>query len=313
MKRVLLFSVLAFLLPRVVLAENDTVAPETFQFVERNGKPLLMDVYHPVHPRPDSACIVYMFGGGFVVGARDEEYNRNYCQALVKHGFTVVAVDYRLHLKEVDFDTVTLLTMQRVFRDAINIAASDGAAAVAYLYKNAAAWGVARNRVILVGTSAGAISVLQLDYCRANSFPPASELPKDFIPAAVVAYSGAVYAEGGRPHYATPPAPTFFLHGTADKIVNYKKFPPVLRNGLYGVKKLQKIFLRNDYPHWIMRFDGIGHEVATLPIYTIPEFVAFVDATLSGRRMFYDATVRDNNVVPTEWSRMNVLDLYNGE
>lgn len=313
MKKTLLFLVLAFLVPRIVFAENDTVAPETYQFVVRNGKPLLMDVYHPVHPRPDSACVVYMFGGGFVIGARNEEYNRNYCQALVKQGFTVVAVDYRLHLKEVNFDTVTLFTMQSVFHKAIDVAAEDGAAALAYLCKNAAAWGVAENRVILVGSSAGAIAVLQIDYCRANGMSPVAELPEGFSPAAVVAYSGAVYAERGKPKYATPPAPTFFLHGTADKIVNYKKFPPVLRNGLYGVKKLQKIFMRNKYPHWIMRFEGIGHEVASLMLYTIPEFVAFVDATLSGRVMFYDATVRDNNVVPTKWSKMNVFDLYKGE
>ena len=135
-------------------------------------------------------------------------------------------------------------------------------------------------------------------------------MPEGFVPAAVVAYSGAVYAEGGKPKYKTAPAPTFFLHGTKDRIVNYKKFPPLLRNGLYGPKKLQRIFRRNDYPHWIFRFEGIGHEVATLPIYMMPEFNAFVNATLKGRLMYYDCTVRDSRVLPSKWSKMGVFDLY---
>lgn len=289
---------------------RDTVVPQTFEYVRRGDRAMLLDVYLPLAPRPDSACVVYMYGGGFVEGSRCDEWSRNYCQMMAARGFVVVAFDYRLHLREVSFDTVTLFQTQGVFRDAINMAAADCAAALAFVYSHAAGWGVASNRIVLTGCSAGAIGVLQLDYCRVNNLPPAVELPEGFVPAAIVSYAGAVYADGGKPKYAGRPAPTFFLHGTKDRIVNYKKFPPVLRSGLYGSNTLQKVFAKNNYSHWIYRFEGIGHEVAILHPATIPEFIAFVDKCLAGREMFYDATVRDTSVVPTKWSELGVFDLY---
>ena len=311
MKRLFLLIMLSV----VVLAnatERDTVVPRTYEYVQRDGKPLLMDVYLPSAPRADSACVVYLFGGGFFSGSRDMEVVRLYCQSLVHDGYAAIAIDYRLHLREVDNDTIRLTNMQHIFRDAINIAASDCAAAIAFICRNADAWGITSNRIVLCGGSAGAIGVLQLDYCRANGFAPADELPAGWKPAAVVAYSGAIYADGVRPRYKTAPAPTFFLHGDKDRIVNYKKFPPVLRSGLYGPKKLHRVFKKNSYTHWFFTYEDIGHEVANLHIYTLPEFKAFVEAVLRGRQMQYDATVRDSKVVPTKWTDMNVFDLYKG-
>ena len=208
---------------------------------------------------------------------------------------------------------MTLLKTQRVFRDAINITASDAAAAIRYICSHASEWNIAKNRIVLCGSSAGAIGILQLDYCRANALPPAAELPADWKPAAVVAYAGAVYADGGKPKYKSDPAPTFFLHGDKDRIVNYKKFPPVLRSGLYGPKKLHRVFEKNSYPHWFFVFEGIGHEVASLFVVMDNEFNAFVDKSLKQRKMFYDATVRDSKVVPTKWTKMGVFDLYKGK
>lgn len=291
----------------------DTVVPQTYEFVRRGDRSLLMDFYHPKEMRADSACVVFLFGGGFVEGSRDGEWVRNYCQLLARRGFVAVAIDYRLHLREVNFDTVTLMKTQRVFRDAINITASDCAAAIAYLYKNASRLGLATDRIVLCGSSAGAIGALQLDYCRANALPPADELPAGWKPAAVVAFSGAVYADGGKPKYKTPPAPTFFLHGDKDRIVNFKKFPPVLRSGLYGPKKLHKVFEKNGYPHWFFVFEGIGHEVASLFLSMNYEVEAFIDKVNKGHQMFYDAEVRDSNVVPTRWTTMGVFDLYKGK
>jgi len=309
----LLLLLLPFLSLHAVPAGNSDVADSsTYTFVSRNGKPLLMDVYRPRQPRADSACVVYMFGGGFVTGSRTDDAVRQYCKLLAQRGFVAVAIDYRLHLKEVDFDTVTLFKLQHVFRDAINIAANDASEAVAFICRHADEWGVARNRIVLAGGSAGAIAALQLDYCRANDLQPAAPLPDGWKPAAVVAYAGAVYCDGARPHFDSAPAPTFFLHGKKGKIVNYKKFPPLLRSGLYGPKKLHRLFEKDGYPHWFFRFEELGHEVASLHIYTIEEFEAFVNKSLTGSVMYYDADVRDKGLQPTKWTKMNVFDLYKG-
>ncbi|MBQ1409288.1 MAG: alpha/beta hydrolase fold domain-containing protein [Bacteroidales bacterium] len=310
-KKILL---LLALLPMMAAAQTsaDTVVPRTFEFVRYGDKALYMDVYSPTVPRVDSACVVYIFGGGFVMGNRDEKSIRQFCQTLARHGFTAISIDYRLHLKEVNYDTVTLFNMQGVFREAINMAAADASSAVAYICKHATELGVSADRIVLTGCSAGAITALQVDYCRCNDLPPAAALPKGWKPAAVVSFAGGVFSDEGNPKYAKDPAPTFFMHGRIDKIVNYKKFPPILRKGMYGTKKLHRTFEKKGYPHWLFVFEGIGHEVASYHNVMLPEFEAFVDKTLKNRKMHYDATVRDDNLKPTKWSQMNVFDLYKG-
>ena len=319
MRKSLLIFLLPFLLHLDVQAAgpvrkvySDSIVPQTYQYIVRGDNALLMDVYRPDEPRPDSACVVFMFGGGFFSGSRNNQSTRLYCQQLAHAGYTAVAIDYRLHLRDVNGDTIRLTNMQGIFRDAINFAAEDCAEAVSFVCRNADTWGVCTRRIVLCGSSAGAIAVTQLDYCRANGLAPAAALPDEWKPAAVVAYSGAVYCDGRRPHYNTAPAPTFFLHGDKDKIVNYKKFPPILRLGLYGPKKLHRLFEKKGYPHWYFIYEGIGHEVSGLMSYTFQEFDAFVDKTLAGGRMQYDATLRDTNVRPTKWTTMNVFDLYKG-
>lgn len=289
---------------------RDSVVPQIFEYVKRGDKALKMYVYSPKEARVDSACVVYIFGGGFVMGSPIEKSARQLCQRFASDGYTAVAIDYRLHLAEINKDTVTLFNMQGVFRDAINMAAADASAAVAYICEHSEELGVSKERIVLSGSSAGAITALQLDYCRCNGLLPAASLPAGWAPAAVVSYAGGVFSDCGNPKYALEPAPTLFLHGDIDKIVNYKKFPPVLRKGLYGTKKLHRTFEKRGYPHWFFRFEGIGHEVATYHNYMYEEFKAFVDKALKHSRMHYDATIRDEALKPTKWSKMNVFDLY---
>jgi predicted esterase len=164
-------------------------------------------------------------------------------------------------------------------------------------------------RIVLTGCSAGAITVAQLDYCRANGLPQASVLPEGWKPAAVVPYSGAVMSKG-KPKYKTPPAPTMFMHGTKDKIVAYKRFPAVWSHALYGPATLYKCFKKEGFPVWMVRFEGVGHEVASFLPGSVDLFCGFVEQVFDGRRTFMDATMRDEKLVPTKWTKMTVIDLY---
>ena len=199
--------------------------------------------------------------------------------------------------------------MQHIFRDAINIAASDCAAAIAFICRNADVWGIASNRIVLCGGSAGAIGVLQLDYCRANQLPQAAVLPEGWKPAAVVPYAGAVMCKG-KPKYKSAPAPTMLMHGTKDKIVAYKKFPPVLCHALYGGATVYKQMKKQDLPVWIVRYEGIGHEVASFLPGSVDLFCGFVEQVFNGRVTTMDATMHDAKLVPTEWTKMRVFDIY---
>lgn len=283
---------------------------ETRQFVMRDSA-LYLDVWHPEEPRSDRACVVALFGGGFIVGERDNELQTEIARLLTARGYTVVSPDYRLGLK----DSVmvnshkSLSGLQELFQWTIDIAAEDCAAAVAYVVAHAGELNINPDRIVLTGCSAGAITVMQLDYCRANSLPQAAVLPAGWMPAAVVPYAGAVMCKG-KPRYATPPAPTMLMHGTADKIVAYKKFPPVLCHALYGANTLFKVFKKNGYPCWIVRYKGIGHEVASFLPGSVDLFCGFVEQVFDGRRTTMDAVMHDEKLVPTKWTKMNVFDIY---
>ena len=285
-------------------------AQETFPFVQRDST-LYLDLYRPASPRTDKACVVSLFGGGFVTGTRDGSLQRQIASLLTERGFTVVCIDYRLGLKDsakvASFSGLS--GMQHLFQYCIDIAVEDCAAAVAWLCSHASELDIDTSKIVLTGSSAGAITVLQLDWCRANTLAPAAALPQGWKPAAVVPYAGAIMSHG-KPTWNTPPAPTLLMHGTKDKIVAYKKYPPILSYALYGAKTVFKQMGKQKYPCWIVRFEGIGHEVATWLPGSIDFFCGFVNQALAGRITTLDATMNDSKLVPTKWTDMTLKDLY---
>lgn len=285
-------------------------AQETYPFVQRDST-LFLDVYRPAQPRADKACVVALFGGGFVSGSRDNNYQRTIAKLLTERGFTVVSIDYRLGLKDSAMvaQNSGLFHMQDLFQFCIDIATEDCAAAVAWVCSHAGELNIDTSKLVLTGSSAGAIAVLQLDWCRANGLQPASALPAGWKPAAVVPYAGAIMCDG-KPSWNTPPAPTLLMHGTKDKIVAYKKFPPVLSHALYGAKTVFSQMRKQNHPCWIIRFEGIGHEVATWLPGSLDLFCAFVNQALAGRISTLDATMSDSKLLPTQWTEMTLKDLY---
>ena len=305
-KIVLLFLLLSSCASSALMAQQC----KTYKFIERDSA-LYLDVWRPEVPRSDRACVVALFGGGFVIGERDDELQLNIARQLTARGYTVVSPDYRLGLK----DTATLKTFkglkgyQQMFQWCIDIAAEDCAAAIAWVVSHAGELNVNPDRIVLTGCSAGAITVLQTDYCRANALPQAAVLPEGWKPAAVVPYSGGVMCKG-KPVYKTPPAPTMLMHGTKDKIVAYKQFPPVLNYALWGSNTMFKRFKKQGFPCWIVRYEGIGHEVASFLPGSVDLFCGFVEQVFNGRVTTMDATMHDAKLVPTKWTNMSVSDIY---
>ena len=283
-------------------------AQQTYTFATRDTMELKMDVYQPQHPRADHACVLYVFGGGFMSGNRDDDFSRKCCQLLAEKGFVAVAIDYRLYLKHAP--KVPLLKMYTLFDTAIRYAVEDCSDAIAFLWDHAGELKIDPTKMVLTGCSAGAITVLQTDFSRVNHLPAASHLPAGFVPVAVIPYSGGIMCQNNKLKYASQPAPTCMFHGTSDKIVNYRRFRGSLGTSLFGTHSLAKVFAKNKYNYWVLRFEKRGHEIAIALPPTIDEFCAFVDAALSGRVMQYDATCTDTAIRRTEWSNYSLFDLY---
>lgn len=306
MKNLLLLIVLCFSI-RFAAAQTKT----TYPFVERDST-LYLDVHKPAIARADKAAVISVFGGGFIVGKRDDSYQTALADSLLRRGFTVINIDYRLGLK----DSVMVATHSRLFdiddlfQYCIDIATEDCAAAIAWVVAHAKELGIDPTKIALTGSSAGAITVLQLDYCRSNRLPEADTLPEGWKPVAVIPYAGGVMCKKKDLRYPIAPSPTLLLHGTKDKIVNYKGFGLPFHSKLHGSKTIDKKMKKQDIPHWFIRFEGIGHEVASWFPGSVDLFCAFIDQCLSGRVSSLDATMTDSKLQPTEWTTMGLMDIY---
>ena len=251
-------KVLAFLL-FVGMFLGAEAQSATYQYADRDGERLLLDFYTPDEVGDSTICVVFIFGGGFVNGSRNEDYFVKYCQDLRNEGFQVASIDYRLGLKGV---TGIGPTNYKPLAKAIDMAAEDCISALAYLVNHAGELKINADRIVLVGSSAGAITALQTDYALCNGFLNSSELPSSFRIAGVVSYSGAVFSTMGKVKYRLhEPAPTMFLHGMEDRLVPYKQIK-LFRIGFYGSSKLAKVFKKQDLPYRIQRYKGYGHAVA---------------------------------------------------
>ena len=83
--------------------------------------------------------------------------------------------------------------------------------------------------------------------------------------------------------------------------------------GILIGKKMDKALTRQDIPHWFIRLDGIGHEVADWLPGSVDLFCTFVDLTFAGRITTLDATMTDSGLKPVAWAQMNMFRLYGGK
>ena len=148
---------------------NAWLKSDTYAYVERDST-LYLDVYRPETPRADKAAVISLFGGGFFAGARDNRQMKDVARVLTERGFTVISIDYRLGFrdKEMVAQNRSVFKLTGLFNWCIDIAVEDCAAAISWVCANSGMLDIDPDRIILTGNSAGAVTVLQLDYYRAN-------------------------------------------------------------------------------------------------------------------------------------------------
>ena len=264
--------ILALLLLFMVVAQTFAQDMKTYQYAERDTLNLYLDFYTPEHVHDSTICLVYVFGGGFIGGHRDGHFEKAYFKQLVDEGFQVAAIDYRLGLKGVKNLGIT---HSEPLEKAVNMAVEDAIEAVAYLLDHAKELKVNKDYIVMVGSSAGAITSLQMDYVLCNGYLNSNILPDDFRLAGVVSYSGAIYSTEGKVKYRNhKPAPTMLFHGTADRLVPYKKIS-LFKLGFFGTDALVDRFEKFDYPYFARRFKDYGHSIAAAGPFTVDDLVWF--------------------------------------
>lgn len=245
---------------------------KTYQYAQRDTLNLYLDFYTPEAVHDSTICLVYVFGGGFIGGHRDGEWEKAYFKQLVDAGFMVASIDYRLGLKGAKnlgiFNTEPL-------EKAVYMATEDAILALDYLLKHADELKINKNYIVMTGSSAGAITSLQTDYAMCNGYLNSDILPEDFRLAGVVAYAGAIFSHEGLVKYRNrAPAPTMMFHGMKDNLVSYKGLS-LFSVGFFGLDALVKRFERFDYPYFARRFEDYGHSIALAGPLTIDDLIWF--------------------------------------
>lgn len=283
----------------------------TYEFAVKDTNHLKMDVYAPVQQNEHHACMIFVFGGGFISGSRNDTAQVNpIMRWALDNGYVFIAIDYRLGLRGVN--NLNPVTGLKYFRNAINMASDDLLSSVDYILKNllhTPQYTIDPQYIITIGSSAGAITVLQSDYILCNRMPAAQMLPEDFHFAAVLSYSGAIFSNKGQVKYQHAPAPTLLCHGTSDRLVPYKKIQ-FANIGLFGSDALAKRFEKFDYPYHICRYEGIGHEIAGRYRFDTRTIEIFLDDYVYHKRALQqDELIYDPGIKKYPFGRMKIKEL----
>ena len=133
---------------------------------------LKLDMYQPtgdtVTSRP---AIVWVHGGSFCCGSKTSSELVDEATTFSKKGYLNVSIDYRLESPGCSGSFSNCVA-------AIKEAAEDAQTAVRFLRSNAATYGIDPNRIAIGGSSAGAITALNVGYS-------SSEDPSASVRAAV--------------------------------------------------------------------------------------------------------------------------------
>jgi predicted esterase len=304
MKRLILM-VLTFGFLNAIYAESTV---KNYVYVKRDTCDLTMDVYTPLNIRPNTPCLLFVFGGGFKMGSKNNQYNVPYLKAMADSGYIVASIDYRLGMKGVKMKGSKKL---QTLRKAINMAVEDLYSATEFLLKHAKDLNMDSSKIILSGSSAGAITVLQADYELANRTQIASEIPLGFHYAGVISFAGGILSYNGIPSYRIPPSPTMFFHGTNDKLVLYDKMQ-VFNIGFFGTNALVQQFEKYNYPYFVYRYRDMGHEIAGAPMkYNLSDICSFIrEYVIQKHKLKKDLLVKNPEIKSSFYGKWKTRDLY---
>jgi acetyl esterase/lipase len=170
---------------------------------------LLLDVYQPagdtVTARP---AIVWVHGGAFRQGSRTSPEIVQQASTFARKGYVTVSISYRLS------ETGCIGPITASCLQAIVDAKHDAQAAVRWLRAHAAELRVDTTRIAAAGTSAGAITALNVGYGPEDVGTSGNPGPASTVRAAV-SLSGARILTRADPGEAA----ALLLHGTADPLV----------------------------------------------------------------------------------------------
>jgi hypothetical protein len=235
---------------------------------------LKLDLFEPagdtLAKRP---LVLFAFGGGFLVGSKEDADIQGVCDTLAGKGYVAAAINYRLGLNAADAGSAE----RAVWRGA-----QDYSAAIRYFKEYADSFRIDTNYIFAGGVSAGSFSLLHCQYATdaqrpastyASSFPLAPDLGcKDCsgnnyahtssVKAAINCWGAigdTLWIDG------QDSVPLLSFHGDLDAIVPYGygfPFTAILTlPRVYGSSLIEDRMNHLGLPHQFVPFPGEGHNI----------------------------------------------------
>ena len=275
------------------------VPDATYLYTQRDTCSLYLDIYEPDKTASFTAdglekpTIIFMFGGGFIAGERNNESYGKWFNNMKNDGYRIVSIDYRLGLKG---SKKVGIAQVNVLDKAIHMAVEDLFSATNFLIENAEELGINPGNIVISGSSAGAITVMQAEYEVSNRTKWAQALPEGFNYAGVMSFAGAILSREGKVNYKNRPCPTLMLHGTSDGLVPYKQIA-FFNLGFFGGGKLVKRFEKFGFNYNMYHFMDYGHEVAGSMETTIDLQQKFIECNVMRKKeRIIEAWISDPDV-----------------
>ena len=302
MKKIILITLAFFAVASIYArtAKPAITPSDTYMFAQRDTCDLFLDIYHPAKGSltklngKEKPTILFMFGGGFIQGSKDDPSYLPWFKALTEDGYRVISIDYRLGLKG---STKVGIAQVNAIDNAIHIGVEDLFSATAFIHDNSEALGINASNIVIAGSSAGAIIAMQAEYEICNKTSWTTELPDGFRYAGVMSFAGAILSREGKVDYKVySPAPTLMLHGTADKLVTYKQIA-CFNLGFFGGGKLVERFKKFGYDYNMYHFIDYGHEIAGSMMTTMDLQKRFLQTNvMEGKKRKIEAWISDPDV-----------------
>jgi carboxylesterase type B len=237
---------------------------------------------------------MFVFGGGFVGGARD--HDTEYFLFLANNGYDVVSIDYRLGMRGIE--SPGIIEFLKAMDKTINIAVEDLYSATNFILDHADEWQIDPTKIVVSGSSAGAITSLQAEYAICNSLPVAKSLKEGFNYAGVIAFAGAVFTLDGAPKWEKQSAPTLLFHGSSDTQVPFTKMA-AFGIGMYGSKYIADKLHDSGMPYWLYSVEYETHSMSSKPMHeNHKEILLFLDEYVMQQRPLQRTTHTIDKNIP---------------
>lgn len=269
------------------------ITKQTHLYAVKGTDSLYLDHYAaPVEgKRP---CVMFVFGGGFVGGARD--HDTEYFLFLANNGYDVVSIDYRLGMRGIE--SPGIIEFLKAMDKTINIAVEDLYSATNFILDHADEWQIDPTKIVVSGSSAGAITSLQAEYAICNSLPVAKSLKEGFNYAGVIAFAGAVFTLNGAPKWEKQSAPTLLFHGSSDTQVPFTKMA-AFGIGMYGSKYIADKLHDGGMPYWLYSVEYETHSMSSKPMHeNHKEILLFLDEYVMQQRPLQRTTHTIDKNIP---------------